>query len=209
MNAGAWVTVLSVAALLVAVRRGSKAGEWVLKPIASTGFCVSALQHGALDSRYGLLVYLGLCLSWWGDVLLIPKTRGSFLLGLGAFLLAHVAYVAAFVARGVSFTAAVAGLVVLTVPFVAVARWLLPKVPAPMLLPVRAYMLVITAMVACAFATAVAHGGGAILAGALAFYLSDLSVARDRFVAPGFDNKLWGWPLYFGAQLVLASTVAP
>jgi len=209
MNAGAWVTVLSVAALLVAVRRGSKAGEWVLKPIASTGFCVSALQHGALDSRYGLLIYLGLCLSWWGDVLLIPKTRGSFLLGLGAFLLAHVAYVAAFVARGVSFSAAVAGLVVLTVPFVAVARWLLPKVPAPMLLPVRAYMLVITAMVACAFATAVAHGGGAILAGALAFYLSDLSVARDRFVAPGFDNKLWGWPLYFGAQLVLAGTVAP
>jgi len=73
---------------------------------------------------------------------------------------------------------------------------------------VRAYMVVITAMVACAIGTVVAHGGLAILVGALAFYLSDLSVARDRFVSPGFDNKLWGWPLYFGAQLVLAATVS-
>lgn len=207
----AWIllTIVAVALLLHAESRGSRAGIWTWKPIASTGFVATALAAGATSTTYGTWVLAALVLSWWGDVLLIPKTRGSFLLGLGAFLLAHVAYVAAFVSRGVSFTAAVAGLVVLTVPFVAVARWLLPKVPAPMVLPVRAYMLVITAMVACAFATAVAHGGGAILAGALAFYLSDLSVARDRFVAPGFDNKLWGWPLYFGAQLVLASTVAP
>ena len=208
MNLGAWLTVLSLAALLVAVHRGSKAGEWVFKPLAATGFIVSALQHGALDSRYGVLVYLGLCLSWWGDVLLIPKTKNTFLAGLGAFLLAHLAYAAAFVARGLSWTTAVAGFVVLTLPLAAVARWLLPKVPPAMQLPVRAYMAVITAMVACAAATVVAHGRMAILVGALAFYLSDLSVARDRFVSPGFDNKLWGWPLYFGAQLVLAATVS-
>jgi hypothetical protein len=42
----------------------------------------------------------------------------------------------------------------------------------------------------------------------VSFYLSDLSVARDRFVVTEFNNKLWGWPLYFGAQLVLAATVA-
>jgi hypothetical protein len=39
----------------------------------------------------------------------------------------------------------------------------------------------------------------------VAFYLSDLSVARDRFIAPSIENKVWGWPLYFGAQMVLAS----
>jgi uncharacterized membrane protein YhhN len=208
MNLGAWVTVLSLAALFVAVHRGSKVGEWVFKPLAATGFVISALQHGALQSRYGVLIYLGLCLSWWGDVLLIPKTKKTFLAGLGAFLLAHLAYAAAFVARGMSWTAAIAGFVVLTLPLAAVGRWLLPKVPTSMRLPVRAYMAVITAMVACAMGTVVAHGGLAVLIGALAFYLSDLSVARDRFVSPGFDNKLWGWPLYFGAQLVLAATVA-
>ena len=208
MNLGAWVTVLSLAALFVAVHRGSKVGEWVFKPLAATGFVISALQHGALQSRYGVLIYLGLCLSWWGDVLLIPKTKKTFLAGLGAFLLAHLAYAAAFVARGMSWTAAIAGFVVLTLPLAAVGRWLLPKVPTSMRLPVRAYMAVITVMVACAMGTVVAHGGLAVLIGALAFYLSDLSVARDRFVSPGFDNKLWGWPLYFGAQLVLAATVA-
>jgi uncharacterized membrane protein YhhN len=208
MNLGAWVTVLSLAALFVAVHRGSKVGEWVFKPLAATGFVISALQHGALQSRYGVLIYLGLCLSWWGDVLLIPKTKKTFLAGLGAFLLAHLAYAAAFVARGMSWTAAIAGFVVLTLPLAAVGRWLLPKVPTSMRLPVRAYMAVITVMVACAMGTVVAHGGLAVLVGALAFYLSDLSVARDRFVSPGFDNKLWGWPLYFGAQLVLAATVA-
>jgi hypothetical protein len=40
------------------------------------------------------------------------------------------------------------------------------------------------------------------------FYASDLSVARDRFVVFRFSNRAWGLPLYFGAQLILASTVA-
>jgi hypothetical protein len=39
------------------------------------------------------------------------------------------------------------------------------------------------------------------------FYLSDLAVARERFVSSTFWNRAWGVPLYFGAQLVLASTV--
>jgi hypothetical protein len=38
--------------------------------------------------------------------------------------------------------------------------------------------------------------------------LSDLSVARDRFVAPGFVNRAWGLPTYFAAQLLLAASVA-
>ena len=42
--------------------------------------------------------------------------------------------------------------------------------------------------------------------GALGFFLSDLAVARERFVAKGFTNKLWGLPLYYGAQLLLAWT---
>jgi hypothetical protein len=55
---------------------------------------------------------------------------------------------------------------------------------------------------------AAAAGRWAVLAGALLFALSDLAVARDRFVHAGFANKLWGWPTYFGAQLLLAWTVA-
>ena len=43
-----------------------------------------------------------------------------------------------------------------------------------------------------------------ILAGALAFYLSDLFVARHRFVQQGFSNRLAGLPLYYAGQFCLA-----
>ena len=42
---------------------------------------------------------------------------------------------------------------------------------------------------------------------ALGFAISDVSVARDRFVAPGFVNAAWGLPLYFASQLAFASSV--
>lgn len=208
MNTGAWLTVAAVAATLVSKYRASRVGEWIFKPLASTGFLISAWQHGALSSTYGRAVMLALALGWWGDVLLIPKMKRAFLAGLGAFLLGHLAFAAAFVARGVSWAVALAVGAVLCAPLVVVGRWLLPNVPTAMRLPVMAYMGVITVMVALAVGSVAAQGDAWVALGAVGFYLSDLSVARDRFVAPGFDNKLWGWPLYYGAQLVLAATVA-
>ena len=47
-----------------------------------------------------------------------------------------------------------------------------------------------------------------VLAGAVLFFLSDLGVARDRFVSPGVWNRAVGLPLYYGAQLLLAASVA-
>jgi hypothetical protein len=47
-----------------------------------------------------------------------------------------------------------------------------------------------------------------LLAGAVLFALSDVFVARDRFVHSGFANRQWGLPLYFLAQLILAASVA-
>ena len=63
-------------------------------------------------------------------------------------------------------------------------------------------------MVALAASASVAADAPAIGAGALLFAISDVSVARDRLVCPEFANSVWGLPLYFGAQLLLASTVA-
>lgn len=36
-----------------------------------------------------------------------------------------------------------------------------------------------------------------------------LAVARNRFVAPGFANELWGVPLDYGGQILLALSAAP
>jgi hypothetical protein len=67
---------------------------------------------------------------------------------------------------------------------------------------------VITAMVALAFGAVVRGGTPWIAIGAVGFYASDLSVARDQFVKPGFVNRVWGLPLYYVAQVVLACTAA-
>lgn len=45
-----------------------------------------------------------------------------------------------------------------------------------------------------------------LLVAPLAFFVSDLAVARDRFVEPGFVNRFVGLPLYYGAQIVFAAS---
>ena len=65
-----------------------------------------------------------------------------------------------------------------------------------MIIPVFSYMVVISVMVALAIGTAYVQASVLIPIGALAFYVSDISVARDRFVASSRANKLWGLPAY-------------
>lgn len=201
------LTAASLAVLLFAERAGRARVEWLAKPLASLGFIGAALTQGALASAYGRAILAGLGLSMLGDVLLISKASTAFLLGLGSFLLGHVAYAAAFLVRGANYSVTLATAALLAIPASIVGRWLWPHVPPPMRAPVAAYILVISAMVALSLGTVATHGGSTVLLGALMFYASDLSVARDRFVAPGFVNRLWGLPLYYAAQLVLASTV--
>lgn len=197
------VTIAALIALLIAESREHTAGVWITKPIASTGFIATSIAAGALDSTYGQAIVAALVLSWWGDVLLIPKSKKFFLAGLVAFLLGHVGFAAAFVIRGVE-PAIVAGAAVgLAVIAAIVAKWLMKHVEGGMKGPVVAYILVITTMVALASGTKTPM----IIAGAVCFFISDLAVARRQFVAKGFINKLWGLPLYYGAQLILACTV--
>lgn len=203
-----WICLGAVAALLVAEGRGSAALAWLAKPLAALAFIAAALTWGALDSGYGRWILLGLALSAVGDVLLIPTERERwFLAGIGAFLLGHVAYVFAFATLPLHVAALAAAALGMALFAAVVLIWLLPYAGADFRRPVAAYVAVISAMVAMAASAMVAGAHFSVLIGAVAFAVSDLSVARDRFVAPGFVNRLWGLPLYFAAQLVLAYTV--
>ncbi len=199
------ITFLAVAALLFAEQRGSLVGRSVAKPIASTGFLALALSSGATQSRFGDAILVALALSWLGDVLLIPRSMTWFRLGLGAFLVAHLAYATAFLIRGVDAHATLAAAAALFLIGLPIARGLLPHVQREMKVPVIAYMLLLSIMVALAVGTTVAEPQPLITVAAIAFYVSDLSVARDAFVAPSLSNKLWGLPLYYGAQLLFAA----
>ncbi len=198
-------TGLAVVALLVAERRAWRPGVWIAKPLAATGFLATALAAGALESDYGRLVLGALVLCWLGDVLLIPKgARGSFIAGLVSFLAGHLVYAWAFASRGIDPTAVAFTALLACIPAGLALRWLRPHLPDGMRIPVYAYIAVISAM----FVTAVCTGLPQIILGAGMFFVSDLAVARERFVASSFTNKLWGLPLYFGAQLVLAASIA-
>lgn len=203
------VCALAVAGLLWAELRESRRGLWLTKPVASLAFIWAGVAAGALDSTYGQWVLAGLVLCLIGDVLLIPLGRQAvFRAGVFAFLLGHVAYSAAFVTQPLDGFGLAGGAIVLSVVVLGVLRWLAASLPADMAWPVRIYMIVIGVMSTLACGVSAAGGPWAVAVGALAFTASDVSVARDRFVRHDFLNRAWGLPLYYGAQLLIASTPA-
>jgi uncharacterized membrane protein YhhN len=161
-----------------------------------------------LESVYGAWVFAGLALSLFGDVLLMFRDTARFRAGLVAFLLGHIAYVVAFAVAGVAAAwvgVAAFGAVIMAVP---VLRWLMPHVDRGMRGPVLAYVAVISVMLALAVGTRGAGHTALIVGGAVLFYVSDLFVARERFVTSAFVNRLVGLPLYYGGQVLLALSVA-
>lgn len=202
------LTLLAVAVLMLGDARSHAPTQRVAKPLASTGFVATALAAGALQSPYGQAVLVALVLSWIGDVCLLSRKHAWFLAGLGAFLVAHVAFGLAFVVRGVALPWVAGAAALLAGVGLGVRWWLRPYVPAAMRRPVDAYVLVITVMVALSLGCVAAGGTRWIAVGTILFWLSDLTVARDRFIRHELRNRLWGLPLYYGAQLVLACTIA-
>jgi uncharacterized membrane protein YhhN len=177
------------------------------KLAASSGFLLVAVSAGALELEWGRWLFAGLALSFIGDACLLGHNKPSFLTGLVAFLLGHVSYCVAFIVHGYAHTSVLALAPVLLLAAWLVDRWLRDRVEAGMRLPVRAYIVVISIMLCLAFGAWRAGASPLLLLGALSFYLSDLSVARDRFVQQDFFNRLWGLPAYYLGQLCLAMSV--
>ncbi|MEQ9502558.1 MAG: lysoplasmalogenase [Deltaproteobacteria bacterium] len=199
------VCVVFVAALLFAERTHNRTLKAVAKTAASIAFCIFGYVNDAFSTAHGTLVFAGLVLSLVGDAFLLSKAKHWFLCGLVAFLIAHVMYGVAFTTRGVNHRHV--GLLVAALFGVAsvVWRWLGPHVKSKMRVPVLAYIATISWMLAAAIATSYQTDTWPIFGGALLFYLSDLFVARERFVVSGFTNKVFGLPLYYAGQLVLAA----
>ena len=197
-----------VAALLVADHLGKPVGRIAAKVGASSCFVLLALSAGAAGSTYGRFVLGALVLSWAGDVLLLSPKPAYFMAGLGSFLVAHVLFAAAFLSGPFSAGAAAIAFMAVLAFGSGVLRWLLPSTPSEFKAPVLAYVVVILAMCIAAASHSAATGRWAVLAGTVVFAASDLSVARDRFVRPGYVNRLWGWPAYYAAQVLLAWSAA-
>lgn len=208
-----WIIVFAAIILLGVLLSYEKKMEYsrgrvVTKTFLSSLFILTALLQPHPQAAYFHLLLAGLIFCLGGDILLALPTRKMFKLGLVSFLLGHVFYIVAFVHLTrveVAFSfayipIALAGAVVFLV--------FRPHL-GDMLIPVLAYIIVISVMLASAWAVAAEstlpdQGRYAVLFGALLFYLSDLFVARHRFVKPEPLNRFIGLPLYYGGQFMLA-----
>ncbi len=204
----ALVCAVGLAVTLAGEFRASGRLTAVGKLLAASSYFGAAWSLGAGSSAYGRYLLAGMACCWVGDLLLVSdRNRNLFLGGLAAFLAGHVAYLAAFIVRGISADAAWVAAIPMLVTAFLVGRWLQPYLQPRMRLPVHAYIAAISAMLVFAAASFHGHGGWPLLAGALLFFVSDLGVARHRFVAPGMVNRAWGLPSYFTAQMLLAASV--
>jgi uncharacterized membrane protein YhhN len=184
---------VSVAALVVAALLA--AGDWMAR-----GRQLRRLEYICKPATVVALIVLALALSpapdagarrWWfvaalafslvGDVLLMLP-QDLFVAGLGAFLVGHLCYLAGFWAHGPGGLALAVAAVIVVAAVAPVGFRILKALgrERPLQVPVAAYMVVISAMLATALATGnVVAGVGAAL-----FVSSDTMIAWNRFVRP-------------------------
>ena len=198
-----FTAALAVTAMMIA--RNTTASGYLpwFTAAASTGYVAVAVSRGALGGVYGQFILLGLVGCWCGDML-GPR---NFMAGLAAFLLAHFGFIGAFCANGIRWKRMLWALPALLLATVPVLTWLLPHVPATDIGPVAAYITVISLMVL--FACGASHNavGRHALLGTLLFYVSDIFVARWRYVDTSAANGNICFPVYYTACIVLAMSV--
>ncbi len=213
---GAWLVALAAAAAVAGATLrdrdlvdGWTLLHWIAKPLATLAIVVLVARHSPLaPRRLRNAVIAGAACSLAGDVLLMLSPR-LFVAGLVAFLVAHLCYLRAFSfdARWFGDRLALAILAALGAGVLAV---LWTSLPAPLKLPVLAYVVVIVAMAAQAFARRRARPSRATNAaaiGATLFVASDALLAIDRFRAPVPLASLWVLATYWFAQWGIAQSV--
>ena len=206
------VCAASLALLLWGEWAGADRVRRAAKLVASGAFVLAALGGGALETTPGSWLAAGLVCGALGDAALLGAGRRALATGMALFGLGHLCYLAA------------------CAQLVAPAGWRWPLLAIPGVLGFLALRSLwphlgrlraaVTGYAALLCLTATAAwmpllSGAAprpaaamLAAGASAFFVSDLAVARQRFVARRFANKAWGLPLYYGGQLLIALAAA-
>ena len=183
--------------------------HWIGKPLATAILVGLVWREGAaVDARLRRGVIAGLVFSLAGDVLLM-LSPGLFVGGLLAFLVAHLCYLRAFTVDTRLF-ARWLPLAVLGAIGAAILAFLWGGLAPALRGPVIAYVVVLVAMAAQAFARWREHPDArtrmAAIGGVL-FVASDALLAIDRFRAPIVAAPLWVLGSYWAAQWGIAQSV--
>ncbi|MBE0680366.1 MAG: lysoplasmalogenase [Anaerolineales bacterium] len=160
---------------------------------------------------------LGILLSLVGDVLLMISLDRLFLAGLASFLLAHIAYIIGFNTPlpGMNFFGIVFA-VIIGLGGARIIRRILDRLPAAgqgrMRAPIIIYSFVISIMLLSAMIklTDISWDAGAaalVSVGAFLFYISDIILAWNKFVAPIQHGRIYNIAAYHLGQIALISGV--
>ncbi|MFN8383853.1 MAG: lysoplasmalogenase [Anaerolineales bacterium] len=191
-----------------------------LEVIAKPGVMISLfiwLSLSAGLSGVALWFGLGVILSLVGDVLLMISLDRFFMLGLVAFLLAHLAYIVGFniPVPAINFFGIVFA-VMIGLGGARVIRRILDRLPATgngkMRLPIIIYSAVISVMLLSAMMKLVdiswsATAAALVGVGAFLFYLSDIILAWNKFVAPIQHGRIYNIAAYHLGQIALIAGV--
>jgi uncharacterized membrane protein YhhN len=172
------------------------------KPLTTSLVIVVALVSGASTAHIvTAVIALALCLG--GDVALMSLVD-NFVLGLASFLLGHLVFIALFIQYGMPHVALAGVAFALMVGLAATAGRRIVRGAishdAKLRIPVSAYLLVISAMTVCGWAT----GRGWVIAGTTLFVISDSLLGWRQFVRERAWMAVAVMITYHGAIVSLA-----
>lgn len=213
MSYGFFILALIIAILdWIAVARKWKRVEYFAKPATMLALLawlgVNGGFHGSmLWFAFGLLFSLG------GDVFLMLP-REQFIPGLVSFLIGHICYLIGFNSAGLVFSAA--NLILLAVVLFTgyqvyrrIATGLQAGGNEKLKLPVLVYSIVISLMLFSALSTLIRpdwriFAGVFASSGALLFFISDTTLAFNKFVAPLPNGRVIVMVTYHLGQILIA-----
>ncbi|MBK9600404.1 MAG: lysoplasmalogenase [Anaerolineales bacterium] len=190
--------------------------EYIAKPAVMVVLFIWLLTSVGMN---GALIWfgLGILFSLLGDVLLMISLDRMFLPGLVAFLLAHVAYVIGFNIPLPLFSAwSLIFAFMVGLGGTRIIRRIVDSLASSgnvrMRTPILIYSLVISLMLLSAMMkltdiTWSANASALVSLGALLFYLSDIVLAWNKFVAPIQHGRIYNIGLYHLGQITLIAGV--
>ncbi len=212
-----WIAAFAFAGLeALALKKNWFKLEIVAKPAVMLCLFFWLLTSVGLEGA-ALWFGLGILLSLVGDVLLMISLDRFFLMGLGAFLLAHIFYV-------IGFNIPLPALSAWSVILVILIGWggskvirrilvsVLEKGQGRMRLPIMVYSVVISIMLLSALLklndlTWNASAALLVSLGAFLFYISDIILAWNKFVAPIQHGRIYNIAAYHLGQILLIAGV--
>jgi uncharacterized membrane protein YhhN len=202
-----YVTVATIFCALLAIAGSynwpDQSFYYIFKPATTILILFVALT--ARQSKYKILIVIGMLFSLMGDIFLMLPTD-QFLIGLICFLITHICYIVAFLSDS-RFGRPVWPYVLLSLIAIAIFELLSGGINAAMQFPVAIYAAALSLMTAQAIARYLQHtnaGTKFAAIGAMLFMISDTTLAYDRFVTGFVPAHAIILATYYSAQYLIA-----